>query len=533
MSFVDRFRDAHDFSKTGLPPMVSQLTPIPQDTTQSLYNDKMNEYRDKLAEDLTAPFTTLGGVDLLRRGINTIPAVQDIRDMMKKGGDFANKVRDLVGSDDVQSLINDPEGYIRGLGEDVKGKLISTLNDGINRARTAIDTTADGVGNAVESIGRGLPTLEDVVPVAEDAARRIASAAAQGVTSGVASGLGFSTSAPPAAAAPAEAGGVVGESSEDRDTRLLQDAFDAEEGAAAPPPGGDVPVEAQDSEASQAERANINPATEEEDKFFDAVAQEGFDAPARDPAASAAARASRAERLANLREENFQLFSDIKDIDAYNIAGLTNNYSNGVEDLSRAPDMPNIVGQASEAAEAAAAPASSGGVFGGGIGKAVAGRTGAITADDESKGLAAISEDQDKTAALQKAIASDDALPQAGDSMADTLAKTAGDTTGEEVAAGLGVADAIPVVGTLADLASVGAIIGEAVDFYNNKKKEAQDAQAAAARQSAIQKDITQEQSEIVGQARQTAAAAQQQTASLEAARVPTGIPIAQSGAEP
>ena len=66
-----------------------------------------------------------------------------------------------------------------------------------------------------------------------------------------------------------------------------------------------------------------------------------------------------------------------------------------------------------------------------------------------------------------------------------------------------------------------------------NKKKEAQDAQAAAARQSAIQKDITQEQSEIVGQARQTAAAAQQQTASLEAARVPTGIPIAQSGAEP
>jgi len=531
MSFVDRFRDAHDFSKTGLPPMVSQLTPIPQDTTGSLYNDKMNEYRDKLAEDLTAPFTTLGGVDLLRRGINTIPAVQDIRDMMKKGGDFANKVRDLVGSDDVQSLINDPEGYIRGLGEDAKGKLISTLNDGINRARTAIDTTADGVGNAVESIGRGLPSLEDVVPVAEDAARRIASAAAQGATSGVASGFGFPTSAPPAAAAPAEAGGVVGESAEDRDTRLLQDAFDAQEGSAAPPPGGDVPVE--DSEASQAERANINPASAEEDKFFDAVAQEGFDAPVRDPAASAAARASRAETLAKLRGDNLGLRSDIRDIDAENISKLTNNYSSGVEDLSRAPDMPNIVGQASEAAEAAAAPASSGGVFGGGIGKAVAGRTGAITADAESKGLAAISEDKDKTAALQKAIASDDALPQAGDSMADTLAKVGGDTTGEEVAAGLGVADAIPVVGTLADLGSVGAIIGEAVDFYNNKKKEAQDAQAAAARQSAIQKDITQEQSEIVGQARQTAAAAQQQTASLEAARVPTGIPIAQSGAEP
>lgn len=525
MSFVDRFRDAHDFSKTGLPPMVSQLTPIPQDTTQSLYQDKMNEYRDKLAEDLTAPFTTVGSVDLLRRGVNAIPAVQDIRDMMKKGGDFANKVRDLVGSDDVQSLINDPEGYIRGLGEDAKGKLISTLNDGINRARTAIDTTADGVGNAVESIGRGLPSLEDVVPIAEDAARRIGSAAAQGVTSGVASGLGLPGSAPPAAAAPAEAGGVVGESAEDKDTRLLQDAFDAQEGAPPPPPGGDVPVE--DSEASQAERANINPASAEEDKFFDAVAQEGFDAPANRVEASAAARASRAETLAKLRGDNLGLRSDIRDIDAENISKLTNNYSSGVEDLSRAPDMPNIVGQASEAAaapapaEAAAAPAE------------VAGRTGAITADAESKGLAAISEDKDKTAALQKAIASDDALPEAGDSMADTLAKVGGDTTGEEVAAGLGVADAIPVVGTLADLGSVGAIIGEAVDFYNNKKKEAQDAQAAAARQSAIQKDITQEQSEIVGQARQTAAAAQQQTASLEAARVPTGIPIAQSGAEP
>lgn len=519
MSFVDRFRDAHDFSKTGLPPMVSQLTPIPQDTTQSLYQDKMNEYRDKLAEDLTAPFTTVGSVDLLRRGINAIPAVQDIRDMMKKGGDFAKKVRDLVGSDDVQSLINDPEGYIRGLGEEAKGKLISTLNDGINRARTAIDTTADGVGNAVESIGRGLPSLEDVVPVAEDAARRIASAAAQGATSGVASGLGLPTSAPPAAAAPAEAGGVVGESAEDRDTRLLQDAFDAQEGAAAPPPGGDVPVEAQDSEASQAERANINPATEEEDQYFDALE------PASSVEASAAKRASRAETLAKLRGDNVQLRSDISGIDEDNIAKLTNNYSNGVEDLSRAPDMPNLLQQeaasAPAPAEAAAAPAP----------EDLAGRTGAITADDESKGLAAISEDQDKTAALQKAIASDDALPQAGDSMADTLAKVGGDTAADEgLAAGLSVGDAIPVIG---DFASVGAIVGEAVDYYNNKKKEAQDAQAAAARQSAIQKDITQEQSEIVGQARQTAAAAQQQTASLEAARVPTGIPIAQSGAEP
>lgn len=527
MSYLERMRahrQAFDFGRQGLPSSVSTLTPIPRDSTQALYNDKMNEYRDKLAEDLTAPFTTVGGVDLLRRGINKIPAIQDIKDLMDRGGKFAEKVKNFLGSDDVRSFTDDPEGYLRNLAGDSRDKLVGMLNDGINEARGTLNEALPGVGDAIENLGRAIPTTEDAIRLGETSAERIGGALSKGIVEGTKQGLGLA--------------GPAGGEEEDADTQELREAFEAHEAREAqgdlnPPPGGDQPDQPTEADLD-AQRESV-PMDDDTEVFHDAVSGEP-------------------DTIGKVIKRTQADFHDIagsgEDLDIARAEGTIGNNDPVAETTAGADDLSTVAtAQAKRQARRAVFENLKRGI-GEGIESAQdtqqnMGRIAESMGDmqktilgpkPEADEIAGVRADEQTADRLGEAstLASEEAGSGAGaDGMSNVLKDVAGEGLSGEEAGALGVADAIPVLGTIGDLASIGAIVGEAVDYYNNKKKEEQDASALAQRQSAIEKDITQEQSEIVGQARQSAQQDQMQQAQVAQAKVATGIPIAQVGAEP
>ena len=113
--------------------------------------------------------------------------------------------------------------------------------------------------------------------------------------------------------------------------------------------------------------------------------------------------------------------------------------------------------------------------------------------------------------------------------MNDVLGNVAGDEA-PELAAGLGVADFIPGIGTLFDAGSIAAIAAESIDFYNNKAKEAKAQSVEAARQTQIQKGISEEQSTLVQQGRDEAT--QQDQGRQVQAQASNPLPVSQSGTD-
>ena len=89
----------------------------------------------------------------------------------------------------------------------------------------------------------------------------------------------------------------------------------------------------------------------------------------------------------------------------------------------------------------------------------------------------------------------------------------------------------IPGAGLAFDAISTGAIIGEAVDFYANKKKEAQAEQKQAVRQTQIEKDVSTEQSELIAQGVKASQSRGQAVAQQVAQSQP--LPTSQVGFEP
>jgi len=117
------------------------------------------------------------------------------------------------------------------------------------------------------------------------------------------------------------------------------------------------------------------------------------------------------------------------------------------------------------------------------------------------------------------------------DGAADTVPglDLAGEGDADEAAAAIAGADAIPVIGGALDLASIGAIVGEAVKTYKDKQDLAAQEEAQSEREQAIQKDIATEQSELVGEARNQATT---QLSRPAPASQPTPVPVGQVGSD-
>ena len=480
MSYLDRmqqYRQQFDSGRDEVPSSVS-LTNIPPDQTENIFKDKTGVQQDELAEKATAPVTTIGASDLLRRGFNKLPAVQDIRDAFAKSSDFADKVKSALGNEDLQSFINDPEGAIKSFAGPLKQKVIDAVNEGIESAKSQ---ATNAIGEGAQSIGDVLPSADQAV----DFTQRLSNAAGQGIGEGIQRGIfGGGTSAPSSGVASGgdefpENNPATGDPEEEAFNIRFQKSLNEDDG-----PSHIATAGQNESEEGSQSQQQLDPAQEEADQFSGSAESSGT----RDFAGELKQGASDLNDA--LENSNREAFKSLLDRDPVG-EGMGQQGSSGGADAS-IPD-----------------------------------NTGSLGATERSAVEDNIKTSDGLTEAIQKSKVGD--IDAGADSMADTLTATAGEEA-PELAAGLGVADAIPVIGTIADLGSIGAIVGEAVDFYANKRKEAQAEAKEQQRQTAIQEDISEEQSTLIQQGRDEASQKDQQRQTQVQNSNP--LPISQSGTE-
>ena len=393
------------------------LNNLPPDQSVNLYHDKVRLLQDQIAQDATAPFTALGGGDLLRRGIQKIPGVKELQDAYSKSQEMRDKLNDFLDNDQLKSFLEDPEGTIKGLGQDAKDALTKIVNDGIAHATSQIPSTSDVISHLT--------------------------------------GLG------PAPADP-EFDAQLKASLEDNPTNQLTASDD---------PEFDAQLKA--SLEEDAQKLSGTPvdtiADDDEDEFLDA----------KNPATLGDPHAGYLD--------DPDLPDDLREAHSMYSSLIQQNNKIGEDIDSLGVDR--IDPQAGTLPPTRELP------------------------DELASKLSDI-ESQQRTAEGLTADAKDILSKGGGaeDALKDVLPETGEEEAGEAV--GLGVGDAIPVLGTALDLGTIGAIIGEAVKSYADKKKEAKDAEAQQQRAEAIQQDIATEQSELVGQARDQAQqqVSQQQT---------------------
>ena len=212
MSYLNRMQEYRRNLESGqsdVPPSV-QMSNLPPDQTENIFNDNMNVMRDQMLQKATAPFTAVGSADLVRRGFNKIPAIQDIKDAYQKSGEFADKLKGILKNNDLQSFLDDPESAIKTFTDPIKQKVLDAVNEGIDKVKAqGLDTIgeagqkAQDLGNVV---GDKISTLSDSIPTSDEAAaltQKITSAAGQGLGEGIQKGL-FGNQANPVQEAPEE-----------------------------------------------------------------------------------------------------------------------------------------------------------------------------------------------------------------------------------------------------------------------------------------------------------------------------------------
>lgn len=478
---LQRFRRNLDSSQDFMPDagsVVQNLDPVGADQSQNIFKDKQAELRDKIAEDALGPFAGLGGVDVIRRGIKAIPEVKKLRAAMKTGSDLYNKVTDVLGSDAVKDLVDDPAKALRTLaqekGEDFVNKLTDTLNEGVRSfAQGATGGESGDLGDIATQLGeKARAAVGEIGSQATEAARTAASNIAQN--------LGVTGQAPE----------VDPELQANFNELFAQQ--EAEQGPAA--------VDQQAGERPARAGAGVEPGEEEE--FFDAHGE---------------GQVSDVDNLRNTLNEAMGRGQEI--LEGYKArqplreglpeaepSGVGENIpSEGVQEAQKiSSDTAQKVSDLQKTLAGADAPSS-----------------------DPSTLIAEQTKDADQ---LATQAASD--LKDAG-SMGAELAGGAMTDAADEAVAGLGVGDVVPVVG---DLAAIGGIIGTAVDYYNNKAKEEKAAAAEKARSQALQHNIAVEQSEIAASASAQARSAQQEAqAALQAKQAAPAqqVPFSEAGFEP
>jgi hypothetical protein len=497
MSYLDRIqknREAYEASRGEIPSSINQFQGIDPDQSNNIFNDKMNEERDELFQKITAPLTAIGSARILKRGVGAIKSVQDLKTLYNKGGEFSDKIKSMLGNENVQKFINDPESALANMGETLKNKVISSVNEGLDNAKDTLSGLGEDAGDGVETLGSkigsiandaknalsSIPSLEEGTALAENSAARISQAVAEGFTRGASGGV--------TNVAHEATGGIFKQApQEDPDLQAAFDKADEEE----------KPIN--DTTNAQED------AGEDEDIFHDS--KEGFtiNENAQDALDRAAANRGGPPKTGESIEGD-------PNVAAQKALNRSRGLENQPEDIDT--DGPQILNEGAPGAQLDEQRAI------GEIKPAPSLRNQVAGQEEEGKNIS----DALKTEKIA------DGAPEAGDSLGG-LAEAGGEEGGAEVAAGLGIADAIPVIGWGLDLGSIGAIVGESVDYYNNKHKEAQAEKKQAQREAQIQMDVATEQSELVNQGRQAAQARTQQVQQISQQAQP--LPTSQAGFEP
>jgi len=459
MSYFDRlqkYKERIDANRPMLDP-VNPLSQLPPDETKNIFSDKINLMNDKLAEDATAPITAIGGADLLRRGVKALPVVKDINDAWEKSKEFRGKVSNLLGDERVQQFLKDPEGTLNSLAGDVKAKLLDAVNQGVSNVSQKV-----GQGIQESILGSSAPPEED--PENADLQRQLDES--------------YQDSTP----------GPTQTADDDED---LQRQLDESYRDPAQTDGADEMLDAIDqtgkvdsaTQRSLARQARlIDSDAFKSDWAFGKGADGGVEW--KEPQSlgeGIESTTDRGARLAALQQRASTLKGNIDDT-------ISELKSRGVE-FAGSGDQLDAQRATSQ------------------LGQSVKG-TGpddvANAGTSEAADIDRITSQQQTADGLQADIASE-VKAGAGSSVPDADL-TAGGEEGAEEGTGLAIGEAIPGIGEVLDLAGIGAIIGEAVKTYKDKQDLAKRESEQAEREQAIQKDIVNEQSSLVGEARQQAA---------------------------
>ena len=481
MSYLDRMNEYRQKFESGRneAPSSMEIGALPPDQTQNIFNDNMDIVRDKLAENITAPITTGGSIDLLRRGFNKLPAVQDIKDAYQNSKTFVGKLKGVLQNEDLQGFLDDPEGALKNFAAPLKQKVIDAVNEGVESAKSqalnVIGDVGDQAADLSQTVGDKIANLSDALPTGDEAAeltQKLASAAGEGLGQGIQKGIfgtGGSTSQ-------AEAPEVVDEGGETESD--FNDRFQASLNEDGQGQTEHLPQAGQtEAEAGQQSQASLDPA--EEDEFLN----DGGGAPR--------------DFMGELKDGAGELNDALGDSNLEAFKSLLDRGPVGESaDASRAPVVSSDSASVAENAE----------------------RANISSNIRTSDGL---------TQALDSTEASEADLGSGG--MSDILGKVAGEEA-PEVSTALGIGDFIPGLGEILDVGSIGAMIGESVDFYKNKANLEKAQQEETNRQNQVQKDISEEQSTLVQQGRDEAA--QQDQARQSQAVAATPLPVSQAGTD-
>ena len=428
MAYYQRLQKYRDSIYGGAPYIgdVSNLVPLPPDQSQNIYADKVKQMNDQLAENITAPFTTIGAADLARRGVSNIPAVKRIRELYNQGSELKDKLGNLLSDDQITRFLEDPQEALKGVSEATRSKVLQAIGE-------VKDTAISKLGELnVPDVGDITQQLVNKIPNASDIASEIGKQAADRAT-----------------------GSLTAQASSLRDqaSSLYSSIFGAPEVQAKNAELDRLPTAALTDTKSQATDLNKAGADDGEEEFLDA----------------------RDFNQLDTLPVHEGLPDDVKEL-----YDLHNDNINQLNKLSATNWEPQAgSGEQLDAFRAL--------------------KTRTLPPDSEAAQLSDISGEKSTVNGLQASIEKEAGTSAAGDTALEGVG--ASDDIAET--AGLAVGDAIPGLGTLADLATIGAIIGEAVESESDKQKLAKDEAAQEAREAAIQQDIVQQQSQLIGQARQ------------------------------
>lgn len=488
MTYFDRLQEAQrrlDSKRRFIEP-INPLSNLPPDETKNIFHDKIALMQDQIMQDATAPFTTLGAAELVRRGVKAIPAVKDILNAWDKSQEFRNKLNGLLDNDTVKSLLKDPEGTLSSLGEEAKGKVLQAMSDGISSVKDQIPSIGADLARGAKEALLGGPREPD--PEDADLQRQL------------------------------------DESYQDEAPDLANKTTD-----------DDADLQRQLDESYR------DPAQQDGgDEFLDATDMTGQVDSATARSLARQARAIQGRNMqadwafgkdseGNVVWKEPQVGEDIETIGARQAQlealtdrakQLSGNIDNTIAELKSRGVSFSGPGEQLDAQRAA-----------GEVGQSARG-TGPMDVAPKGSAEAAQIEKinaQQNTAEGLKADIAAEAKEAAASGGGPDLEDLAADGDADEAAAAVSGLDAIPGIGLLAASAPIFAIVGEAVKSYKDKADLAKQQAAQSEREQAIQKDIATEQAELVGEARNQATT---QFSRPAPSSQPTPVPVGQVGSD-
>jgi len=523
LNSLQKYRDMMEYGRGELPESVSTLTQLPPDQSQNIFNYTQGKEQAEIGMQAVAPFAAVAGTDLLRRGAKFIPAIKDLQTALGQGGEFADKVASIVGKENIANFLKDPEGSISKLASDNQEKILQAIAD-------RFGTGAAQVGEGAAQVGQKLSGLAESIPSAEDLGS-MAGRFAQGLTGAIGQGISQSVFGPPAPTAPPT--GMV----------------DAAGKPILPTPPEMYGRQAGVAEPYEFDSGMRQPFASEED--FDRAFQADLGAPVSSHPAQAGQVETEGQGVSDLFGDDADL-RELAQITASNRAMMANIlYQQGVaqppdimpsEGEGEVGDIATLRNQTADTQEMLNTSKKmadslkydmyddeTGGDFVPGAEPEAETFAEPETAAEDLE--AKIGAQKVESSALESAIqkGASGSADFGADGLAKTLAKVGGDEA-PELSAGLGVGDFIPGLGLAFDAASIGGIIGAAVDYYNEKAKQEKAEEEESQREDAIQQDIAQEQNELVGEGRN--ASVVQATSNERQQQSSLPLPISQSGTD-